>query len=143
MTPADLTLSTPEATPLAVLPPRRRTGARVEPFISGVTVVKCNKISHPKGPARTILSYPSPSLPLALRTAAHSSIIRRTPPFEAAKERVRYIGSWSFSTWCIARKPFRYNVHMKEQIFLSSLSFGEKIKRVLWGRGKAWAYLSR
>lgn len=40
MTPADLTLSTPGATPLAVLPPRRRTGARVEPFISGVTAVK-------------------------------------------------------------------------------------------------------
>ena len=35
------------ATPLAVLPPRRRTGARVEPFLSGVTAVKRNKILRP------------------------------------------------------------------------------------------------
>ncbi|GAV91906.1 LOW QUALITY PROTEIN: Oxidored_q1 domain-containing protein, partial [Cephalotus follicularis] len=38
-TPADLTLSTPGANPLSVLPARRRTRARVKPFISGVTVV--------------------------------------------------------------------------------------------------------
>ena len=44
MTPADFTLSTPGANPLSVLPPRRRTGARVEPFISGVTAVERNKI---------------------------------------------------------------------------------------------------
>lgn len=31
MTSADLTLPTPGANPLVVLPPRRRTGARVEP----------------------------------------------------------------------------------------------------------------
>ncbi|KAG2675209.1 hypothetical protein I3760_13G174000, partial [Carya illinoinensis] len=30
--------------PLSVLPPRRRTGARVEPLISGVTAVEGNKI---------------------------------------------------------------------------------------------------
>ena len=40
MTPADFTLSTPGANLLSVLPPRRRTGARVEPFISGVTAVE-------------------------------------------------------------------------------------------------------
>jgi hypothetical protein len=40
MTPADLTLPTPGANPLAVLSPRRRTGARVEPWISSVTAVK-------------------------------------------------------------------------------------------------------
>nr|KJB09792.1 hypothetical protein B456_001G166500 [Gossypium raimondii] len=44
MTPADFTLSTPGANPLSVLPPRRRTRARVEPFISGVTAVERNKI---------------------------------------------------------------------------------------------------
>ncbi|KAF1883660.1 hypothetical protein Lal_00012577 [Lupinus albus] len=44
MTPADFTLSTPRANLLSVLPPRRRTGARVEPFISGVTTVKRKKI---------------------------------------------------------------------------------------------------
>ena len=33
MTPADLILPTPGANPLAVLPPRRRTGARVEPWM--------------------------------------------------------------------------------------------------------------
>jgi hypothetical protein len=40
MTPADLTLPTPGANPLAVLPPRCRIGARVEPWISGVTAVR-------------------------------------------------------------------------------------------------------
>ncbi|KAL2528737.1 Uncharacterized protein Fot_21338 [Forsythia ovata] len=44
---ADLTLSTLGATPLAVLPPRCKTGARVEPFISGVTAVERNKILRP------------------------------------------------------------------------------------------------
>jgi hypothetical protein len=44
MTPADLTLPTARANPLAVLSPRRRTGARVEPWISGVTAVKGIKI---------------------------------------------------------------------------------------------------
>ncbi|RYR03469.1 hypothetical protein Ahy_B06g082444 [Arachis hypogaea] len=39
MTPADFTLFTSGANLLSVLPPRRRTGARVEPFISGVTAV--------------------------------------------------------------------------------------------------------
>jgi len=53
MTPADLTLPTPGANPLAVLPPRRRTGARVEPWISGVTAVERNKILRP----RTIGAY--------------------------------------------------------------------------------------
>ncbi|KAK7375852.1 hypothetical protein VNO78_35165 [Psophocarpus tetragonolobus] len=43
MTPADLTLSTPGANLLSVLPPRRRTGARVEPLISGVTAVERKK----------------------------------------------------------------------------------------------------
>ncbi|KAF1899695.1 hypothetical protein Lal_00019825 [Lupinus albus] len=43
MTPADFTLSTPGANLLSVLPPRRRTGARVEPFISGVIVVERKK----------------------------------------------------------------------------------------------------
>jgi len=47
MTPADLTLPTPGANPLAVLPPRRRTGARVEPWISGVTAVEGIKILRP------------------------------------------------------------------------------------------------
>ncbi|PIN20505.1 hypothetical protein CDL12_06810 [Handroanthus impetiginosus] len=47
MTSADFTLSTPGATPLAVLPPRRRTGARVEPLISGVRAVERNKILRP------------------------------------------------------------------------------------------------
>ncbi|TMW91462.1 hypothetical protein EJD97_014321 [Solanum chilense] len=36
MTPADFTLSIPGATPLAVLPPCRRTKARVEHFILGI-----------------------------------------------------------------------------------------------------------
>ncbi|TYJ22480.1 hypothetical protein E1A91_A08G128000v1 [Gossypium mustelinum] len=44
MTPADFTLSTPGANPLSVLPPRRRTRARVEPFISSITAVERNKI---------------------------------------------------------------------------------------------------
>ncbi|KAF8026928.1 hypothetical protein BT93_F3423 [Corymbia citriodora subsp. variegata] len=44
MTPADLTLSTPGANPLSVLPPRRRTGARVKPFLFGVRAVERNKI---------------------------------------------------------------------------------------------------
>ena len=48
MTPADFTLSTPRANPLAVLPPRRRTEARVEPYISGVTAVERNKILRPR-----------------------------------------------------------------------------------------------
>ncbi|WVY92813.1 hypothetical protein V8G54_000264 (mitochondrion) [Vigna mungo] len=43
MTPADLNLSTPGANLLSVLPPRRRTGARVEPFLSGVTAVERKK----------------------------------------------------------------------------------------------------
>ena len=94
MTPADLTPSTLGAIPLSVLPPRRRTGARVKPFLFGVRAVERNKIlrsrkswaggtvnsskiGHPKGPARTILSYPSPRLPLGFRTAVRS-IIRRT-----------------------------------------------------------------
>lgn len=47
MTPADLTLPTPGANPLAVLPPRRGTGARVEPWISGVTAVEGIKILRP------------------------------------------------------------------------------------------------
>ena len=47
MTPADLTLPTPGANPLAVLPPRRKTGARVEPWISGVTAVEGIKILRP------------------------------------------------------------------------------------------------
>ena len=47
MTPVDLTLPTPGANPLAVLPPRRRTGARVEPWISGVTAVEGIKILRP------------------------------------------------------------------------------------------------
>ncbi|KAI9391225.1 hypothetical protein POPTR_007G061901v4 [Populus trichocarpa] len=40
----DLTLSTPGANLLSVLPSRRRTRARVEPFLSGVTAVERNKI---------------------------------------------------------------------------------------------------
>uniref|UniRef100_A0A7N0REK8 Uncharacterized protein n=1 Tax=Kalanchoe fedtschenkoi TaxID=63787 RepID=A0A7N0REK8_KALFE len=44
MTPADVTLYTPGVNPLAILPPRRRTEARVEPFLSGVRVVERNKI---------------------------------------------------------------------------------------------------
>ncbi|KAK7233294.1 hypothetical protein RIF29_47563 [Crotalaria pallida] len=43
MTPADFTLSTPGANLLSVLPSRRRTGARVEPLISGVTAVERKK----------------------------------------------------------------------------------------------------
>ncbi|RYR03717.1 hypothetical protein Ahy_B06g082946 [Arachis hypogaea] len=39
MTPVDFSLSTPRANLLSVLPPCRRTGARVELFISGVTAV--------------------------------------------------------------------------------------------------------
>ena len=94
MIPADLTLSTPGANPLSVLPPRRRTGARVEPLISGVTAVEGNKILRSRniragckvnsdsdriglcapGPSGVIFW---PSLPLALRTAVRS-IIRRT-----------------------------------------------------------------
>jgi hypothetical protein len=84
MTPADLTLPTPT---LAVLPPRRRTGARVEPWISGVTAVEGNKLTIgptlrsakiwiPEGPGthNPILSEPI----IALRTAIRS-IIRSTP----------------------------------------------------------------
>ncbi len=48
MTSADFSLSTPGANPLAVLPPRRRTGARVEPFLSGVRAVKHKKILWPR-----------------------------------------------------------------------------------------------
>ena len=44
----DPTLSTPRANPLAVLPPRLRTEARVEPYISGVTAVERNKILRPR-----------------------------------------------------------------------------------------------
>ncbi|KAG4187621.1 hypothetical protein ERO13_A08G103600v2 [Gossypium hirsutum] len=44
MTRADFTLSIHGANPLSVLPPRRRTRARVEPFISGITAVERNKI---------------------------------------------------------------------------------------------------
>jgi hypothetical protein len=40
----NFTLSTHGANLLSVLPPRRITGARVEPFISGVTAVEGNKI---------------------------------------------------------------------------------------------------
>ncbi|ESW09480.1 hypothetical protein PHAVU_009G130900 [Phaseolus vulgaris] len=43
MTPADLNLSTPGANLLSVLPPCRRTGARVEPFLFGVTAVERKK----------------------------------------------------------------------------------------------------
>ncbi|KAK8930542.1 hypothetical protein KSP39_PZI016216 [Platanthera zijinensis] len=72
------------ASRLAVLPPRRRTGARrYAPWISGVTAVERQKVlytsmshrglrygelakyGHPKGSARTILSEPV----IALRTA--------------------------------------------------------------------------
>lgn len=82
MTPADFTLSTPGANLLSVLPPRRRTGARVEPFISGVTAVEHKKRLRSRniraggtlgqnmtaeGRARRAQSYPRPSLPLALR----------------------------------------------------------------------------
>lgn len=48
MTSADFIRSTPGANPLAVLPPRRRTGARVEPLISGVRAVKHNKKFVPR-----------------------------------------------------------------------------------------------
>ena len=94
----------------------------------------------PEGPERTILSYPSPSLPLALRTADRS-IIRGTP-FRGIKM-VRYIEGWSFSTWCIARKTFRYKKgpfsHERRESILSSLlslSREGKRKRVLWGEGE-------
>ncbi|KAA0052380.1 NADH-quinone oxidoreductase protein [Cucumis melo var. makuwa] len=46
----NLTLSTLGANPLSVLPPRRRTGARVEPFLSGVTAVKAvGKLGREEG----------------------------------------------------------------------------------------------
>ncbi|KAK7394994.1 hypothetical protein VNO78_15535 [Psophocarpus tetragonolobus] len=45
MIPEDLTLSTPEANLLSVLPPRRRTGAHMEFLISGVTGMKSNETS--------------------------------------------------------------------------------------------------
>ncbi|KAG5003498.1 hypothetical protein GLYMA_10G098900v4 [Glycine max] len=43
MTPVDFTLYTPGANLLSVLPPCCRTGARVEPFIFGVTAVERKK----------------------------------------------------------------------------------------------------
>ena len=166
MTPADFTLSTPGANPLSALPPRRRTGARVEPFISGVTAVERNKILrsrniraggtvnsakiwHPRGRARTILSYPSPSLPLALRTAVRS-IIRRTP-FRGKKTVHRRLVFLNVA-WCIARKTFRYKKgpftwkkRRKKGVILFFLFLeGEREIGSYGGRGgKDWAYLSR
>ena len=123
MTPADLTLPTPGANPLAVLPPRRRTGAHVEPWISGVTAVERNKILRPRnigayatgnsakiwtpegpGTHNPILSEPV----IVLRTAVRS-IIR---PFEVPKSKwyVICVVGWSFSTWCIARKTILYKI---------------------------------
>lgn len=57
---------------------------------------------------------------------------------------VRYIGGWSFSTWCIARKTFRYKIGpftSKNRInpFFSSFSFlsrGGKRELVLWREGE-------
>ncbi|KAG9438884.1 hypothetical protein H6P81_021182 [Aristolochia fimbriata] len=100
MTPADLTLPTPGANPLAVLPPRRRTGARVEPWISGVTAVERQKKDDGRAGlrygefgqnmdtrrARHAQSYPIRVRVypvIALRTALiQPRIIRSTPPFE-------------------------------------------------------------
>lgn len=95
----------------------------------------------PEGPERTILFHPSPSLPLALRTADRS-IIRRTPPFEVKKKKkVRYIGGWTFSTWCIARKTFRYKKgpfshERREERISSLLSLSREGKKERgWGEG--------
>jgi hypothetical protein len=94
----------------------------------------------PEGPERTILSHPSPSLPLALRTADRS-IIRRTP-FRGKKKKkgTVHIGGWTFSTWCIARKTFRYKKgpfshERREEILSSLLSLSREGKKEDGGRG--------
>lgn len=95
----------------------------MEPWISGVTAVEGIKIlrphnigayakvgqGHPKGPARTILSYLSPSLH-ALRTAVRS-IIKSTSLSRYPNGTVFIcVVGWSFSTWSIARKTILYKI---------------------------------
>ena len=85
MTPADLTLPTPGANPLAVLPPRRRTGARVEPWISGVRAVECNKILRPRnigaygtGNSAKIWTHEGPGTHNPIRVRVYPVIALRT-----------------------------------------------------------------
>lgn len=166
MTPADFTLPTPGANPLAVLPPRRRTGARVEPWISGVTAVERNKIlrprnigayatgnsakiSTPEGPGthNPILSEPV----IALRTAVRS-IIRSTSlsRYHFGTVFICVVG-WSFSTWCISTKNHSLQdraVHMKEKkksflLFFRSGAFLKILQDHKWNAKQGWGGCER
>lgn len=86
MTPANFTLPTPGANPLAVLPPRRRTGARVEPGGGGRKYEgRAAKIWTPEGPGtqNPILSESF----IALRTAGLR--IRRSTYLSRYQKKVR------------------------------------------------------